>query len=156
MYAGRPRVARMNQRPEKSLAEKFPTGGIGGQVSEPIPPDASASSSIGSRVHSGDAMEADQRGLFSRDMLVIEHRTWLVGELADDTRCLTESCRRRPFYNPVSGGWQRWSVNILPDDRVSVCPIGRFLTKSVRNLGENIKCVLLEQETENLLCNATV
>ena len=130
MSVGRPRVARKNQRPEKSLTEKFPTGGIGGQVSlEPIPPDASASSSIGSRVHSGDAMEADQRGLFSRDMLMIEHSTWLVGELTDDTRCLTESCRRTPFYNPVSGGWQRLSVNILPDDRVSVCQIGHFLNK---------------------------
>ena len=119
MSVGRPRVARTNQAPEKSLAEKFPTGGIEGQVSlELISPDASASSSIGSRVHSGDAMEADQRGLFSGDMLVVEHRTWLVGDLTDDTRCLTESCRRTPFYNPVSGGWQRLSVKILPDDRV--------------------------------------
>ena len=82
----------MNQRPEKSLAEKFPTGGIGGQVSEPIPPDASASSSIGSRVHSGDAMEANQRGLFSGDMLVVEHRTGTV------------ACRRPDGRRPVSDG----------------------------------------------------
>ena len=67
-----PRDARKNQRPDKQLTLKFPTGGmsLGQALSVLISADAGASSSIGSRVHSRDTMGADQRGLFSGDMVV--------------------------------------------------------------------------------------
>ena len=88
-----PCVARKNQRPRNGFTVKFLTGGIGGQVSpESISPDASASSSIGSRVHGTDGMGADLRGLFSRDMLAIEQRTG------------TGACRRGGGRCPVPDG----------------------------------------------------
>ena len=83
-----PRVARRNQPPTKRAIEKFPTGVCVVQISsELISPDASASSSTDSSVHSGDSMGADLRGLFSRDMLAVEQRIGVGASRRVGGRC---------------------------------------------------------------------